>query len=118
MYLIPVFRNRSPKTLTLYIHLYSESDWTRSECGQSLIESDRVRSECVGEGKLLRDEWEGIGILDCSFIEFSVILARLQLSILLVDKEEGRGHGRFEWSNISFCQVLINEFVQFDLFRW
>src|SRR6202046_5976941 len=26
MYLIPVFRNRSPKTLTLYIHLYTESD--------------------------------------------------------------------------------------------
>ena len=51
MYLIPVFRNRSPKTLTLYIHLYSESDrtqsdsirlnQTQSECGQSPIESNR-----------------------------------------------------------------------------
>ena len=36
--------------------------------------------EVSGSFQLLdefRDEWEGIGILDCSFVEFPVILARL-----------------------------------------
>ena len=49
MYLIPVFRNCSPKTLTLYIHLYSESDrnvWGRvNYCSDSVSENGDM--DCV-----------------------------------------------------------------------
>ena len=36
------------------------------------------------------DEWEGIGIFNCMFIEITVVLTRAESSVLLLNEEEWR----------------------------
>ena len=39
----------------------------------------------------VRDQWQGIGVLDCMFIQVAVVLDWLEFPILLFDKEKGGG---------------------------
>ena len=38
----------------------------------------------------IRNEWKGVCIMDCVFVNIAVILTRAEVTILLFNKEEGR----------------------------
>ena len=64
------------------------------------------------------DEGEWVSVLDCVFIEISIILTRPQSTVLLLNKEEGRGLGGPGLPNLAGFEVFINEFFAcFGLFR-
>ena len=46
------------------------------------------------------DKGEGIGVAGGVFVEVSIVLAGVELSILLFDKEEGGGLGRVGRANL------------------
>ena len=50
------------------------------------------------------------------FIKISIILTGSEFPIFLVNKEEWRCHWRLRWPDITFFQVFLYEFVQFNLF--
>ncbi len=58
---------------------------------------------------------EGVVVMDCLFIQFSVVLDGLEFPILLFDEEEWRGIWGAQLLDISFVEVFCQELVQFDV---
>ena len=59
----------------------------------------------------VRDQREGICVLDGVFIEVTIVLARSESAVLFLDKEEWRCLGRLRWADLSRAKVFINEVV-------
>ena len=59
---------------------------------------------------------EGIAVFDSVFIEPSVILNKTKFSIFLLYEEDRRGKQGFGGLNVSFSQVVLEEFVELFLF--
>src|SRR5882762_5537318 len=71
--------------------------------------------EVVGIMQLInevRDERERSGILDSDIIKTAIVLYRAEFAILLVDKEEGTGHGRLGGADITTTKVVHNIILQ------
>ena len=66
----------------------------------------------------VRDEGEGVLILDSVQIEASIILNRSQLAVSLLDEEEGGCVGRLGWLDVSLCILFLDEFLQCLVFCW
>jgi hypothetical protein len=66
----------------------------------------------------LLDKWERVGILHSKLIELSVILYRLLLAILLLDKEKGRGIGQFQCTDVPFGKMFFEKFIKKFLLSW
>src|SRR6266403_5111012 len=60
----------------------------------------------------VRDERERSGILDSDIIKMAIVLYRAEFAILLVDKEEGTGHGRLGRADITTTKVVHNIIFQ------
>ena len=60
----------------------------------------------------VRNQGEGVCISNSVAIEISVVLARLEASILFFDEEERRGLGGFGWTNFPRAKVFVNELVR------
>ena len=59
------------------------------------------------------DMWgEGVPILDCNLIEFSIVLHKPELAILLLNKEDWGREGRLGGADISLSEVVFEEAVQ------
>ena len=56
--------------------------------------------------------------MDSEHVQTAVILDRLEIAILLLDKEERECVRGFGLADISFFQVLCNELLQSDIFSW
>ncbi|KAI0312979.1 hypothetical protein OF83DRAFT_1036300, partial [Amylostereum chailletii] len=59
----------------------------------------------------LGDEWEWVFVLDGAFVQRSVVLHGMELSILFLDKEEGTRHGQFRRTNVTLFDVFIKEAI-------
>ena len=57
------------------------------------------------------NQGEGICILDSMAVEVSVILARLEASILFLNEEERGSLGGLGWTNFPRAKVLIDELI-------
>ena len=55
----------------------------------------------------VRDKREGIGIMDCMFIQVVIVLAGANPSILCLDKEEKRCLGEVQGMDLPTIQVLL-----------
>jgi len=55
---------------------------------------------------------KGVSVLDCVRIYVAIILAGMECSILLWDKEEGGCLWRFRRKDFSFFEILVNECFQ------
>ena len=55
--------------------------------------------------------WQGVAILDCHRVDFSVIHTKPDRSILLGDKEDRASPRRRGWSDDSHLEHLVNFFV-------
>src|SRR6266404_5234096 len=60
----------------------------------------------------VRDERERSGIFDSDIIKTAIVLYRAEFAILLVDKEEGAGHGRLGRADITTAKVVHNIIFQ------
>ena len=50
------------------------------------------------------------------FIDIPIILHWLELSILLLDKEEGQSVGGYGWVDVALCQLLIDPVIECSIF--
>ena len=55
------------------------------------------------------DKGKGIGVVNGVFIEVLIVLAGVEVSILLFDKEEGVGLGRVERADFARFKIFIEE---------
>ena len=69
------------------------------------VGSPQVANECGNEG-------ERVLVTHRPFVDFSIVLYRSQLPILLFDEEEGRSIRRDGRSNIPFRQLFVNEVIK------
>src|SRR6266404_9259777 len=60
----------------------------------------------------VRDERERSGILDSDIIKTVIVLYRAEFAILLVNKEEGTGHGQLGRVDITTTKVVRNIIFQ------
>ena len=59
----------------------------------------------------VRNQGEGVCILDSMAVEVPVILARLEASVLFLDKEERGSLGGFGWTDFPRVKVFVNELI-------
>ena len=59
----------------------------------------------------VRNQGEGVCILDSMAIEISVVLARLEAAILFLNEEERRSLGRLGWTNFPRAKVFVDELI-------
>ena len=52
-------------------------------------------------GHEFRDQWEGILVLDCHGVEYTIVLNQPERAILLFDEEHQSGHRGFRRANLS-----------------
>ena len=57
------------------------------------------------------DQGEGVGILDCAFVQVAIVLTGTKGAILLEYKEEWACLGRLGLADVSFLEVLFEELV-------
>ena len=65
-------------------------------------------SEFVNE---VRDQREGVCILDSMTVKVSVVLAGSKASILFLDEEERRSLRGFGWTNLPGAKIFVNELI-------
>ena len=68
--------------------------------------ADVELSENLGVSQLVHeigDEGKGVGVADGMFVDVMIVLARAESSILLFDKEEGRGLRGVRWADLPGC---------------
>jgi hypothetical protein len=66
----------------------------------------------------LPDEWEWGGIPDGEGVQLTVVLNRSEITILLLDKEEGEHVGGFGLTDVPFSQIFGDEFLKGNVFCW
>ena len=64
----------------------------------------------------VRDKGKGIGITNGMFIKVTVVLAGVEVSIFLFDKEEGGGLGRVERADFARFEIFVKEVFNGFLF--
>jgi len=62
-------------------------------------------------GYKLKDQWEGVFVLDCHGIECKIVLNQPEQTILLLDEKHWSCHRRFGRANSSSVQILLQEGV-------
>src|SRR5467141_1853892 len=66
----------------------------------------------------VRDQGQGVGVIYGQCIELMVVLDKAEASVLLLNEEDGGGHGRFGWAYASALEVLFKELSQLLLLDW
>ena len=83
----------------------------RKECQSATMHPCKLIHEFVYQG-----EWGGISY--SKGVKFAIVLYRAKVTVLLFDKKEWEGVGGFQWSYVSFAQVLCNESLKSNIFGW
>src|SRR6202789_2139655 len=81
--------------------------------------SDIQFSEVFGSFYFIRkfgNKREGISVFDGPIIQVPIVLTWSQLPVFLFDEEKWGCHRRLRRSDVSFFQVVFEEFIQFNLF--
>src|SRR5260221_1164648 len=64
----------------------------------------------------IRDEGEGVGVLDCDLVQLPIVLYKAKRTILLLDKEHRGSHGGLGWTDVAIHKVLLEEVIKLLLF--
>src|SRR5258707_10523649 len=64
----------------------------------------------------IRDEGEGVGVLDCDLIQLLIVLYEAKQTILLLDEEHRGSHRGLGWMDAAVRKVLPEEVVKLLLF--
>src|SRR5258708_6889979 len=67
-------------------------------------------------GQDIRDEGEGVGVLDHDLIQLPIVLYKAKQTILLLDEEHRGSHRGLGWTDAAICKVLLEEVVKLLLF--
>src|SRR5258708_3663602 len=67
-------------------------------------------------GQDIRDEGEGVGVLDHDLIQLLIVLYKVKQTILLLDKEHRGSHRGLGWMDVAICKVLLEEVIKLLLF--
>src|SRR5258708_38002296 len=67
-------------------------------------------------GQDIRDEGEGVGVLDCDLVQLPIVLYEAKRTILLLDKEHRGSHRGLGWMDVAVCRVLQEEVAKFFMF--
>ncbi len=68
--------------------------------------------------ELLQDRFyqgEGVIVVDCLLVQFSVVLDGPEFSIFLFDEEKWRGVRGVRFSDVPFVEVFCQEFIQLNI---
>jgi len=58
-------------------------------------------------GHEFRDQWEGVFVLDCHGIEYTIVLNQSEQAILLLDEKHWSCHRRFRGADLSGAQIFL-----------
>src|SRR5258708_1537501 len=67
-------------------------------------------------GQDIRDEGEGVGVLDHDLVQLPIVLYEVKRTILLLDKEHRGSHRGLGWTDAAICKVLLEEVTKLLLF--
>src|SRR5258708_829385 len=67
-------------------------------------------------GQDIRDEGEGVGVLDCDLVQLPIVLYEVKQTILLLDEEHRGSHRGLGWRDVAICKVLPAEVIKLLLF--